>query len=75
MITSPSDKVTIAFLYWGFQPMYLPTRFCFLGRWQVFTFVTFTLNKYSIADLNQGLYLVKIIDEEHHEKTLKLIKQ
>lgn len=31
MITSPSDKVTIAFLYCGFQPIYLPTRFFFLG--------------------------------------------
>ena len=30
--------------------------------------------KYSIADLNQGIYLVKITDENENERTLKIIK-
>ena len=31
--------------------------------------------QYSISDLNQGIYLVKITDENNREKALKLIKQ
>ena len=31
--------------------------------------------QYSISDLNQGVYLVKVIDADNHEKTLKLIKE
>lgn len=31
--------------------------------------------QYSISDLNQGIYLVKVIDADNHEKTMKLIKQ
>ncbi|MBC7523532.1 MAG: T9SS type A sorting domain-containing protein, partial [Flavobacterium sp.] len=31
--------------------------------------------QYSISDLNQGIYLVKIIDVNSSEKTLKLVKQ
>jgi hypothetical protein len=30
---------------------------------------------YEISDLNSGVYLVKVIDANHNEKTLKLIKQ
>lgn len=32
-------------------------------------------SQYSISDLNRGIYLVKVIDSENHEKTLKLIKE
>lgn len=31
--------------------------------------------QFNISDLNTGLYLVKAIDENSHEKTMKLIKQ
>ena len=31
--------------------------------------------QYSISDLNQGIYLVKVTDENNKEKSLKLIKQ
>jgi 1,4-alpha-glucan branching enzyme len=32
-------------------------------------------DQYSIADLNQGVYLVKITDANYHEKTIRLIKE
>jgi hypothetical protein len=32
-------------------------------------------NQYAIADLNQGVYLVKITDANYHEKTMRLIKE
>lgn len=32
-------------------------------------------NQYSIADLNQGVYLVKITDANYHEKTMRLLKE
>lgn len=32
-------------------------------------------NQYAIADLNQGIYLVKITDANYHEKTMRLIKE
>ena len=31
--------------------------------------------QYDIADLNQGIYLVKVTDANNNEKTLRLIKQ
>lgn len=40
------------------------------------TFESQTVNyQYPIADLKQGIYLVKITDENNREKTMKLIKQ
>jgi hypothetical protein len=32
-------------------------------------------DQYFIADLNQGIYLVKITDANYHEKTMRLIKE
>ena len=51
VVDPSSDKVTIAFLYWGFQPIYFPTRFFLRGNRHVLILITFTLNKYSIAAL------------------------
>lgn len=31
--------------------------------------------QYSVSDLNQGVYFVKVVDVDNHEKTMKLIKQ
>ena len=31
--------------------------------------------KYSVSDLNQGIYLVKVTDADNREKTMRLIKQ
>jgi len=31
--------------------------------------------QYSVSDLNQGIYLVKVIDVDNHQKTMKLIKR
>lgn len=31
--------------------------------------------QFSVSDLNQGIYLVKVIDSENREKTMRLIKQ
>lgn len=40
------------------------------------SFSNLSLNdQYSIADLNKGIYLVKVTDSENNEKTLKLIKE
>ena len=50
-MTSPLAKLTIAFLYCGFHPIYLPTRFFLRERRQLLTLITFTLNKYSIVFL------------------------
>ena len=54
-MTSPLAKLTIAFLYCGFHPIYFPTRFCFRGRRQVLILMIFTLNKYSIVALIASL--------------------
>ncbi|WP_395045225.1 alpha-amylase family glycosyl hydrolase [Flavobacterium sp.] len=32
-------------------------------------------NQYPIYDLNQGIYLIKVSDDNNHQKTMKLIKQ
>jgi hypothetical protein len=32
-------------------------------------------NQFSVSDLNTGIYLVKVIDSENREKTIRLIKQ
>jgi hypothetical protein len=40
------------------------------------SFSNVSLNdQYSISDLNKGIYLVKVIDADNNEKTLKLIKE
>ena len=40
------------------------------------SFSNVSLNdQYSISDLNKGIYLVKVIDTDNNEKTLKLIKE
>jgi len=32
-------------------------------------------NQYTISDLNKGIYLVKILNENNEQKVMKLIKQ
>ncbi len=40
------------------------------------TFTNTTMDdQYAISELNKGIYLVKVSDNDHNEKTMKLIKQ
>lgn len=48
---SPSARVTIARLYWGLKPTNLPTRRFLRGGLWVFTLMTLTSKRYSIAAL------------------------